>query len=252
MQRCLEAPGKKSNILSALVLAAVAAMSGSAAMAQSAPAKTSDEMERAQRDADKVFRMIIINSDAPRKKRAVDGGTPAANAPAAPKAPSAVAASSLSPAASAALAARLADPGRPAEVARVESSAPAPAAVQVAAAPAAATVLPGSAAAVLAAPPAAASAPAEEEDDDEDDSPLVVTSQTRPSFKPALIQELRKGTVRVKFEIQPNGSVGKQEIVSSSHRGLNSAALSAVGQWKFQPIQKPRQVQVEVGFNVDN
>jgi TonB family protein len=80
----------------------------------------------------------------------------------------------------------------------------------------------------------------------------VVTSQTRPSFKPALIQELRKGTVRVKFEIQPNGNVGKQEIVSSSHRGLNSAALSAVGQWKFQPIKKPRQVQVEVGFNVDN
>jgi TonB family protein len=240
MQRCLEAPGKKSKVLRAWVLAAVAGVSGAAAMAQSAPAKSSEEMERAQRDADKVFRMIIINSEAPRKKRAPDGGSaaPAAGAPS--KAPATAA--SLSPAASAALAARQVDSGRAAEASRVDPAESVAAATQLAAVgPTALATRPGSAA-----------APAVAAEEEEDDSPLVVTSQTPPSFKPALIQELRKGSARVKFEVQTNGSVSKQEIVSSSHRGLNSAALSAIGQWKFQPLKKPRRVEVEVGFNVDD
>jgi TonB family protein len=205
------------------------------ALAQTAT-KPSDEMERAQRDADKVFKMILINSDAPRKKRAPDAGTAPATAaaPAAAavvKAPAATANSSTATAAAAAQRAEAAPAG----------------ALQVAAAPAVVAPIQTPSAAVL----APATVAAASVDDDDDDSPLVPIAQVRPTYRSSVLRELGKGTVRVKFEVQPDGSVSNQEVVSTSSRSLNSATLAAVGQWKFQPIKKPRQAQIELGFDVD-
>ena len=122
------------------------------------------------------------------------------------------------------------------------------AALQVATAPAVVAPPLTPSAAVLT-PSAAAVAAAD--DDDDDDSPLVPIAQVRPNYRSSLLRELGKGTVRVKFEVQPDGSVASQEIVSTTSRNLNSATLAAVGQWKFQPIKKPRQAQIELGFNVE-
>lgn len=212
------------------------------ALAQTAP-KPSDEMERAQRDADKVFKMILINSDAPRKKRAPDAGTAAANAAAPAAVVKAPAPTGNSPAATAAAQAAMAQ--RSGDGSPAASTA---AAVQVATAPAVAVPMPTPAAAVLA-PASLAAAAVEDEDDD--DSPLVATSQVRPTYRANVLRDLGRGSVRVRFEVQPDGSVAKQEVVSSSNRSLNNPTLQAVSQWKFVPIKKPRQAEIELGFNVD-
>lgn len=253
MQGGQHMPDQANKMLRALLLAgcaSAAAMLATPALAQSA-AKTTEEMERAQRDADKVFKMILINSDAPRKKRAPEAsagaGTPA------PVRSVSVATTSNSPEAIAAAAAVAA--ARAAEPAKVAAAPAAAVAAEpearVAIAPQVAQPAPQSAAAVLA-PAAPASTPAAAEEEDDDESPLVLRSQVRPSFRPALMQELRQGTVRVKFEVQPDGSVTRPEVVSTTNRGLNSAALAAIGQWKFEPLKQPRQAMVEVGFNADN
>ena len=229
---------KTPALLRALLasVCATSAMLTLPALAQTA-AKPSEEMERAQRDADKVFKMILINSDAPRKKRAPDAGTASATAatPAAAAVVKAPAVTANSPTATAAAAAQRAD------------ATPA-ATLQLATAPAvAAPVQTPSAAALELATVAAASV----DDDDDDDSPLVPIAQIRPTYRSSVLRDLGKGSVRVKFEVQPDGSVTNQEVVSSSSRSLNSATLAAVGQWKFLPIKKPRSAQIELGFNVD-
>lgn len=238
-----------------VLLASVCAMSAVLswpALAQTAP-KPSGEMERAQRDADKVFKMILINSDAPRRKRAPDAGTAAANAvvPVAAVKVAAPAPPGNSAAATAAAMAQRADAARidtAPPVAVVAPAAPLTTASEVATpVPMPAPVLTSAAAALAPAPLTVVAV----DDEEDDDSPLVPTSQVRPSYRANVLRDLGRGSVRVKFEVQPDGSVAKQEVVNSSNRGLNSATLQAVGQWKFEPIKKPRQAEIELGFNVE-
>jgi TonB family protein len=50
--------------------------------------------------------------------------------------------------------------------------------------------------------------------------------------------DLRRGTVRVRFDVLPDGSVSAPTVVSTTNVRLNRAALSAVGQCKFQPVRE--------------
>lgn len=201
-------------------------------------------MERAQRDADKVFKIILLNADSPRAKReaakaaAAAGGAPTAAAAAPAPAPKPVTAKADAPAPAPAAVPAKSD----APVARSVDTAPAPAAEMMMTA----------AVQRSSAPPPTALAPASAPVDDDDDVvALEMTRQVTPRFRRELMEQLRKGSVQVKFEVLANGTVGNTEVLKSSNRGLNNSATFAVSQWVFKPISEPRQAVVELGFDLD-
>ncbi|WP_157597980.1 MULTISPECIES: energy transducer TonB [unclassified Rhizobacter] len=258
-----------SGLMGAWQAARAQAASAPAAKEESAPS------ERAKREAENVFRWIMIHSDKPRKTRDGKDDKPAAPAPApvanAPRpAPAARVAKAGEGSAEGAVAAPVPAPA-PAPAIR---AAAAPAQVPAAAAQAvpvstvdneaarmsnnAAALARGNGAAVgngggrtampdAAAPPALAAAP---EPEPEQES-LVMVSQVEPQFPRAVMLDLRRGTVRVRFDVMTDGTVAGQTVVSSTNVRLNRAALAAVGQWKFQPLREAQEGIVEVGFNLD-
>jgi len=229
------------------VAAAIAQTATPVAGAASAASAEMTPAERAKRDGDKVFHWILIHGDKPRKPvaavapkedkpppPAVARVKPAARAPSSHADEVAVETSSASAApAAAAPQASLA-------------SAPAPAPVptpDLATTRATSTNL-SSAALTAPTAPAAAAAPVE------DDSPDTLTplSQAEPKFPINLVRALRTGQVRVKFTVQPDGSVADPTVIGSSSVRLNPSALAAVAQWRFAPVRKAQQGVVELGF----
>jgi TonB family protein len=219
-----------------------------AAHAQPAPSASSPAPnERAQRDADKVFQMILQHADKPRR-------APAAAEPRAPAAPTA--ARPAAPPAAAAAATRAADPrvtastppAVPAEPTKLALPDAGPATgpgvpVMAVAPEAVATPVLGSAAAVApvtALAPVAVAAPRSLR--------LELVSSVEPEFPARLVRSLGKGSVTVSFEVRPDGSVGRTEVTSSSHRGLNEAAQAAVAAWRFKPISETMPGVVELKF----
>lgn len=265
--------------LALLACGLVCAWQAARAQAASAPAakEESAPSERSKREAENVFRWIMIHSDKPRKVRdGKDDVKPPAPAPApvanAPRPAPRVAKAGEG---SAEGAAAVAPPVPPAPVtapstAPVARITPVPAATQAVQAvqhtapavpvsgvdneaarmanSAAAAQARGGATAMpdAAAPPALAAAP--EPDADE---ALVMVSQVEPQFPRAVMLDLRKGTVRVRFDVLPNGTVSAPAVVSSTNVRLNRAALAAVAQWKFQPLRETQEGVVELGFNLD-
>jgi TonB family protein len=91
---------------------------------------------------------------------------------------------------------------------------------------------------------AAAAEPAEE--------PLALMKANEPQFPTAVMRRLRKGTVQVRFEVQPNGMVANPTVVHSTHRSLNEAAIEAVSGWQFKPVPNSRNAVVDLGFDLDS
>ena len=247
---------KHSLALPAIGLA-IAALLGTAAPAwgqASAPAPSpsasgpASASERASREGDKVFKWILMHSDKPRKAR-----EPGKDATAA--APTAVAAPAPAVKEVAVREAKTEAPK--ALAARTEKAAPAPSmAPQAAAAPAAAESAkpagPGTESVTVLAPPTARrDKPAEPPPEDDTEEPLVLKAQVDPEFPGGLMRNLRKGTVQVKFTVQPDGTVGSTEVVKTTHARLNTAAMTAVKQWRFEPLHHAQLGIVELGFNLD-
>jgi TonB family protein len=84
-----------------------------------------------------------------------------------------------------------------------------------------------------------------------DDTPLAVLSATEPEFPPNVVRRLRKGTVQVRFEVQPDGRVTNASVVQTTSRSLDDAALEAVSTWRFKPVRAPRSAVVDLGFDLD-
>jgi len=252
----------------AISLAVAAAGSGLAilpALAQTPPAPSTPApsevapSERAKRDADKVFHWIMIQGDRTRKapaavakesketKEAKDNNKddrPAARpirtaapeaAPARPKAEATVAAATPSNPRPA---------GKPAELPK---EAPAPATASVAA-PEAPKQDDSRVASIESR--SGDAAPAVELTDDAPQG-LVALAQPAPQFPINMMRTLRRGTVQVRFSVMTDGSVADIEVLNTTSPRLNAAALSAIGQWRFQPISKVQTGAVEVGFNLD-
>jgi TonB family protein len=187
--------------------------------------------ERAKRDADKVFQMILLHRDKkPAAKPAGKDGT----AGAAPTVASPPAAPSRSTPAAA-----------PAPLQAKPSPAASPTAPVVAAKPAPeATTVPIEAAVVpdpIAPPPVAAPAdfkPALALPSPAPAAPikLELLSSVEPEFPSRLVRTLGAGKVVVQFEVAADGTVTQAEAVQSSHRGLEAPAINAVKQWKFKPM----------------
>lgn len=192
--------------------------------------------ERAKRDAEKVYQMILMHADKPRKATPVPApvqrlakptGAAEADARKGLALPSASNPSSAAGGASALLGED--NPAR---------SPPAPPPLAAEAAPAA--VMPGSDAAPL--PGAARLKP-------ETAKPVLeLVSSVVPEFPKALVRRLGIGSVVVGFEVLPDGRVGTTTIVKTSHPGLNGPAQEAVGAWRFKPISEPVEGVTELRF----
>lgn len=232
-------------------LGLVAALAGAAAVhAQPAPAASSPlPTGRAQHDADKVFRMILQHADKPRRAPREEA-VPGSAAPRAAVAPAAKGAAP--PAVSAA-------PARATQTRVTATTPPSVPAAPTAPAAAEAAVIPSSAASAVVVPDPSAT----------DSSPpaatavtalapvavatprslkLELVSSVEPEFPARLVRSLGKGSVVVNFDVRPDGTVSRTEVASSSHRGLNEAALAAVTAWRFKPISETLPGVVELKF----
>jgi protein TonB len=105
----------------------------------------------------------------------------------------------------------------------------------------------------MAAPSTAAvagKAPPEPEPDDEP-VPLKLLRKVDPEYPRSMLSQQRAGSVMVQFVVRPDGTVDGVQAVRSPDRKLSTAAINAVKQWRFGPIPTPRQVSVEIGFQVE-
>lgn len=261
--------------LSLVAMAAQAQTTTSAAPADPKAAAMSD-VDRAKRDADKVFQWIRFHAEkgekkapekAPEKHEAKVEPKPALKQVSAP-AP-ATRRPELDPAAERALAARNAAQDAPV-VAAAPTTSPAPigqggqggvgaggmpstiaptvAPPTTQPAPMSDTVSPQA----MAAPATTASAgktPPPEPDDEP--AQLQLLRKVDPEYPRALLQQQRAGSVLVQFIVQPDGRTDAVQALRSPDRKLSAAAVKAVQQWKFAPITTARQVSVEIGFQVD-
>ena len=81
---------------------------------------------------------------------------------------------------------------------------------------------------------------------------LVAIDQAEPQWDAPLMQSLRKGSVRVHFEVGTNGRIASAEIAATSDPQLAAPALAAIRRWRFQPIDRARSVSVDFGFDLDH
>jgi TonB family protein len=227
-----------------LLCGMAAAVLAHEARAQAAPPPAAEApSDRAKRDAEKVYQMILMHADKPRKAAAVPAPAPAqrmlrpsaavdadtrkvVSVPGAPLQPLAAGTASPllgedNPALSkpASVPAPI-PPGEPA----LAKSLPAPATSSLSSLGAVVPV-------PVAAPPI-----------------LELVSSVTPDFPKALVRRLGSGSVVVNFEVLPDGSVGTTAIAKTSHQGLNGAAQAAVAAWRFKPISEPASGVTELRF----
>jgi len=77
---------------------------------------------------------------------------------------------------------------------------------------------------------------------------LELIQSEEPVFPSRLVRQLGNGSVVVRFDVRPDGTVTQPEVVQSSHRGLNAAAVAAVSAWRFKPISETAPGIVELKF----
>lgn len=225
---------------SGLLCALAASLFAHGACAQTAPPPAAEApSDRAKRDADKVYQMILMHADKPRRATAVPVPAtaqrmpkPAAAAAADARKVVSVPGARTRPLAAGATSPLLGD-DNPALTTPAASPTPEPPAGEAPQARA----LPGSTAAPLPAPNAVAAKPV-----------LELVSSVTPEFPRALVRRLGSGSVVVNFEVLPDGSVGATTIVKTSHQGLNGAAQAAVAAWRFKPISEAADGVTELRF----
>jgi TonB family protein len=81
---------------------------------------------------------------------------------------------------------------------------------------------------------------------------IIPVRTDEPRLPAALMRERPHGTVRVLFEIQPDGTVSDAKVVSSTNRSLNRPTIDAVKAWKFEPVDEILSVETEVDYKFDN
>lgn len=86
--------------------------------------------------------------------------------------------------------------------------------------------------------------------------PAVDTLVLRPgetlALPDSLMRRMRRGSVEVKVQVAPDGSVMDATIVQSSHPRLDSAALEAIKAAHFQPVSRPTTAVIQFGFDLDS
>ncbi|MEJ6003927.1 TonB family protein [Paucibacter sp. AS339] len=245
-----------SRLLMLMVLssAGVTAAQGQGASAapSASPAAVSAE-ERAQQQADKVFTWIRLHAEKPQAKRVVATPTESATAAnsavaqakAAAKQPSKPAANNATAAAVSA-AAVMADAGQRTQPAAPQYVAQPEPAADLALLASASQASASTARELM--PPAK---PAPVPEPEPELAALQLLHKVDPELPRQLYRDFRGGTVMLRFVVQPDGSVDQAEALNASNKRLAVAAVSALNQWRFAPINAPRTATVEIGFQVE-
>jgi len=213
--REIRAAAHKAGSVGKSIAGLLLAISLQPAFAQStaaAAASGTAPSEAAQRAAQSPYRFILLNSQ-----------------PSKPK-----------PAAAPAPAVEAKKPAAPEQTAILSRPAPAPSAAPSAPAPEPTPV-------AVAAPQAPEPVPAKELRRE-----IIPVKTEPPRLTAALMREQPNGTVKVHFDINPDGSTGNVKVVSSSNRSLNRASVDAVSAWKFQQIDETATVETELVYNLNN
>jgi TonB family protein len=77
---------------------------------------------------------------------------------------------------------------------------------------------------------------------------LELVSAVEPEFPSRLVRTLGTGSVVVNFLVAADGRVATANAVSSSHKGLEPAAIAAVLQWRFKAMSGPANGATELKF----
>jgi TonB family protein len=78
-------------------------------------------------------------------------------------------------------------------------------------------------------------------------TPLQLTNLVEPSVPRRLVGKVRGDVeVVVSFTVRPDGSVGSPSVQQSSNAAMNQAVLDAVAQWRYAPVDQPRQHAVQL------
>lgn len=242
-----------------LVAGAALAALGVCAQAQSSGEAKPGDLDRAQKQADAVFRWIKVHTDKPAAAPA-----PAAAKPAPAPAP-VVAKRPAPPPAPQSAAARPPSNGPESGAPSVQASAasePAPEATVVAAeASPASSAEPGAPVVLASAAPSPAPSPAVQTAaqagtapaaaEPEEDMPLRLITKVEPNIPRHLRKSLSSGTAQVKFTVEPDGRVSQASTMTASNIRFANIAVEAIKQWRFAPIKRAQEAAVEVNFNGD-
>jgi TonB family protein len=191
--------------------------------------------QRAQKQADKVFTFIKLQSLKPAAKRA---------APEPAVANTQVKAAPTKPQAKPAQASPLSPDAQPSALAGADAGQPLPEAPQPAALLAAASLSAASVQPELLPQPQATPAEAEP-------PALQLLSKVEPEVPRQLQADFKGGSVTLRFMVQTDGSVTQAQALQASHRRLAMAAITAVNQWRFAPLPAPREAMVDIAFALE-
>lgn len=69
---------------------------------------------------------------------------------------------------------------------------------------------------------------------------VLAKSQNAPDYPPAALAARFDGTVHLRVTIQPDGTVGRVDVIECDHPnlGFEKASVDAVKKWKFAPALK--------------
>ena len=177
--------------------------------------------ERAKRDADKVYQMILQHADKPRRVRD-DRAPVAAAVPPRPLTAGSIGAPTISSVAPAGSSKSIDVPGAASPVATPQIEATAMVSVQ-------------RVETSLAALPRI--------------TKLELVSSVEPDFPQRVRRMVGSGSVLVQFDVRPDGSVSRAEVARSPHRGLNDAAVAAVLAWKLRSVTETVAGSAELRFD---
>ena len=83
------------------------------------------------------------------------------------------------------------------------------------------------------------------------DSPLRMIASPLPEYPPALRNADTVGRVRVRFHVEPDGTVSSPSVVGSPPAALAEISLQAIRRWRFEPptrAGKPVRLTIEQNF----
>lgn len=102
-------------------------------------------------------------------------------------------------------------------------------------------------------PAATVAAPNDEPDDEDDEEALKLVSFTAPQLSLELQATLGPSTrnVKVRFAVAADGRVTHAQAQEGTPRKLANVATQAIRQWRFAPLPRAREVDVEIAFKRD-
>ena len=80
---------------------------------------------------------------------------------------------------------------------------------------------------------------------------IIPVRTDEPRLPPALVREQPKGTVKISFDIQHDGSTKDVKVLASSNRALNRPTVEAVQNWKYEPVDAVLTVETEVVYKFE-